>query len=69
MMPSQAEYQRRHRQRFRDEGKTEILLKLPKEDVALLDHLREVQGAANRSDVVVSLIRQLTEAGNELKNA
>lgn len=66
-MSLSAEYQRRHRERIRQQGKTEILLKLPVEAVALLDRLRESQGAATRGDVVVSLIQRATEAGNELK--
>jgi len=68
-MSSKAEHQRRHRERIRQQGKTEILLKMPLEAVALLDHLRASQGAANRGDVVVSLIRQATENQRELKSA
>jgi hypothetical protein len=66
-MPSEAKYQRRHRERLREQGRTEILLHLPIEDVKTLDRLRAIQGAANRGDVVQALIRQVTEAGNELK--
>jgi hypothetical protein len=69
MMSSSAESQRRHRQRLREQGKTEVLLKLPVEAVEALDRLRATQGGATRGDVVVSLIRQVTEAGNELKQA
>jgi hypothetical protein len=66
---SSTEYVRRHRKRVREQGKTEILLTLPVETVAMLDRLRESQGAASRGAVVVSLIHQVTEAGNELKTA
>jgi hypothetical protein len=68
-MSSSTESQRRHRQRLREQGKTEVLLKLPVEVVETLDRLRAVHGGATRGDVVVSLIRQITEAGNELKTA
>ena len=60
---------RRHRKRIREQGKTEILLTLPVEVVETLDRLRESQGVRSRGDVVVSLVQQLQEAGNELKNA
>lgn len=66
-MLSSAESQRRHRQRLREQGKTEVLLKLPVEVVATLDRLRVIHGGGTRGDVVVSLIRQVTEAGSELK--
>ncbi len=65
-----AEAQRRHRQRIRAQGKTEILVKLRVESVETLDRLRAiVEGADNRSDVVEFLIQRATEAGNELKQA
>ncbi len=60
---------RRYRERLRKEGKTEVLLKLPVETVEVLDRLRVAQGASSRGDVVVSLIRSMTENGNELKIA
>ena len=68
-MPSSVDSQRRRRQRLRAQGKTEILVMLPLEDVEVLDRLRAVQGVASRGDVVASLIRQVTEAGNALKTA
>jgi len=71
MRTSSAEHVRLHRQRKREQGKTEILLTLPVETVEALDRLRTIQGAPNRGVVVaslVSLVQQLQEAGNELKN-
>jgi metal-responsive CopG/Arc/MetJ family transcriptional regulator len=61
--------QRRYRSRLREQGNTQILLKLPLEIVEALDRLREVQGVSSRGDVVVSLVQQLQEANNELKSA
>ena len=57
---------RRYRERLREQGKTEILLRLPVDVVEVLDRLRAAQGASCRGDVVVSLIRQATEAENAL---
>jgi hypothetical protein len=68
-MSTSAEHQRRHRARLRQQGKTEVLLKLPVEAVAILDRLRESQGVASRGDVVVSLIQRATEAENALTQA
>lgn len=65
----QTERQRRYRERIRQQGKTEVLLKLPVEAVEALDRLRTAQGVSCRGDVVVSLIRQAMEAGNALKTA
>lgn len=64
-----ADKQRRYRERLREQGKTEILLKMPLEAVEVLDRLRTAQGVSCRGDVVVSLIRQATEAEYELKRA
>lgn len=64
-----ADKQRRYRERLREQGKTEVLLKLPVEVVEVLDRLRTAQGVSCRGDVVVSLIRRATEAGYELKSA
>ena len=50
-IPSSTEYVRRHRQRLREQGKTEILLTLPLEVVETLDRLRESQGVRSRGDV------------------
>ena len=66
---SSTEHVRRHRRRIREQGKTEILLTLPVEAVEALDRLRTVHGASSRGAIVASLLRQVTEAGNELKNA
>ena len=67
--PTSTEHVRRHRKRIREQGKTEILLTLPVEAVETLDRLREVHGAPSRGAVVVSLLRQVMEAGNDLKTA
>lgn len=66
-MPAQK--QRRYRERLREQGKTEVLLKLPVEAVEVLDRLRAAQGVSCRGDVVVSLIRQVTEAEHALTQA
>jgi hypothetical protein len=66
---SSTEHVRRHRRRIREQGKTEILLTLPVEAVEALDRLRAAHGASSRGAVVASLLSQVTEAGNELKNA
>ena len=68
-MSSSTESQRRRRKRLREEGQTEILIALPREHVELLDRLRAMQGAANRGDVIASLIRKLTEAERALSSA
>ncbi len=68
-MPRSAEYQRRYRQRIREEGKTEVLLTLSVEEVEIMDRLRAVQGASSRGDIVGALIRRVAEAGYELKSA
>jgi metal-responsive CopG/Arc/MetJ family transcriptional regulator len=68
-VPYSTEHVRRHRKRIREQGKTEILLTLPVEVVEMLDRLRASQGVRSRGDVVSFLTRQVTEAGNELKQA
>lgn len=50
------ERQRRYRQRIREQGKKEILLKLPVETVEALDRMRAEQGASCRGDVVAALV-------------
>ena len=68
-VPYSTEHVRLHRKRIREQGKTEILLTLPVEVVEMLDRLRASQGVRSRGDVVAFLTRQVTEAGNELKQA
>ena len=65
----QTERQRRYRERIRQQGQTEVLLKLPLEAVEALDRMRAAEGVSSRGDVVASLIRQVMEAGNELTTA
>jgi len=69
MMPRSAEYSRRYRQRMREEGKTEILLTLSLEEVEIMDRIKAAQGASSRSDAMGALMRQVAEAGYELKTA
>lgn len=62
-----AEYSRRYRERIQQQGGREILLKLPAETIETIDRLRDARGAANRSDIVASLLNRALEAENELK--
>ena len=45
-----------YRQRLRAAGDEEVLLKLPKATVALLDELKECHGLRNRSQALLQLI-------------
>ena len=54
--PSSTERTQAYRQRLRAAGDEEVLLKLPKQTVALLDELKECHGLRNRSQALLQLI-------------
>ena len=68
-MTLSAETSRRYRERLRQQGMTEVLLKLPHETLQVIDRFRDEHGASSRSDVVASLIYRALEAENTLKTA
>ena len=53
-----AEKARIYRQRLRDAGGEEVLFKLPRTTVAMLDELKRRQGLRNRSQALLQLIEQ-----------
>jgi hypothetical protein len=55
---SSAEKARVYRQRLRDAGGEEVLFKLPRETVAMLDDLKTRRGLRNRSQALLQLIEQ-----------
>ena len=55
-------YTRQYRQRLRAAGGEEVLFKLPRETIALLDELKERQGLRNRSLALLQLIERGKEA-------
>lgn len=69
MTSPSVQYVRRYRERIQQQGAKEVLLKLPVETIATIDRLRDARGAANRSDIVASLIYRALEAENALKTA
>ena len=54
--PSSTERTQAYRQRLRAAGDEEVLLKLPRQTVALLDELKECHGLRNRSQALLQLI-------------
>ena len=54
--PSSTERTQAYRQRLRAAGDEEVLLKLPRETIALLDDLKECHGLRNRSQALLQLI-------------
>lgn len=54
--PNSTERTQAYRQRLRAAGDEEVLLKLPKQTVALLDELKECHGLRNRSQALLQLI-------------
>jgi hypothetical protein len=56
--PSSTERTQAYRQRLRAAGDEEVLLKLPRQTVALLDELKECHGLRNRSQALLQLIEQ-----------
>jgi hypothetical protein len=55
---SSAEKARVYRQRLRDAGGEEVLFKLPRATVVMLDDLKRRQGLRNRSQALLQLIEQ-----------
>ena len=55
---SSAEKARVYRQRLRDAGGEEVLFKLPRATVAMLDEFKQRQGLRNRSQALLQLIEQ-----------
>jgi hypothetical protein len=51
-------YTRRYRERLRASGGEEVLFKLPRETIALLDELKERQGLKSRSLALLQLIER-----------
>jgi hypothetical protein len=56
--PSSTERTQAYRQRLRAGGDEEVLLKLPRQTVALLDELKECHGLRNRSQALLQLIEE-----------
>jgi hypothetical protein len=56
--PSSTERTQAYRQRLRAAGDEEVLLKLPRQTVALLDELKECHGLRNRSQALLQLIQE-----------
>jgi hypothetical protein len=61
------EHTRRYRERIRQQGERQVLLKLPIETIEALDRVRDERGERSRSDVLVSLIHRALEDESELK--
>jgi hypothetical protein len=53
-----AEQVQAYRRRLAAAGGQEVLFKLPKETVAMLDEIKERQGLRNRSQALLQLIEQ-----------
>jgi hypothetical protein len=53
---SSAEKARTYRQRLRASGGEEVLFKLPRQTVAMLDEVKERYGLRNRSQALLQLI-------------
>jgi hypothetical protein len=54
--PTSTERTQAYRQRLRAAGDEEVLFKLPKKTVALLDEVKECHGLRNRSQALLQLI-------------
>ncbi len=61
-----AEYTRQYRERVRASGEEEILLKLPRETIALIDDLKKRQGLRSRSLALLQLIERGREATQQV---
>ena len=55
-----------YRQRMRAAGDEEVLFKLPKQTIALLDELKECHGLRNRSQALLQLIEHGREATQQI---
>ena len=49
---------RQYRERLRATGAEEVLFKLPRETIAMLDDVKKRQGLRNRSQALMQLIEQ-----------
>ncbi len=49
---------RQYRQRLRASGAEEVLFKLPRETIAMLDDVKKRQGLRNRSQALMQLIEK-----------
>ena len=56
--PSSTERTQAYRQRLRAAGDEEVLFKLPRQTIALLDELKQRHGLRNRSQALLQLIEQ-----------
>lgn len=56
--PSSTERTQAYRQRLRAAGDEEVLVKLPRKTIALLDELKQCRGLRNRSQALLQLIEQ-----------
>jgi hypothetical protein len=56
--PSSTERTQAYRQRLRAAGEEEVLVKLPRQTIALLDELKQCHGLRNRSQALLRLIEQ-----------
>ncbi len=54
--PTSTERTKAYRQRLRAAGDEEVLVKLPRQTVALLDELKQCRGLRNRSEALLQLI-------------
>ena len=60
MTPS--EHLRRYRQRIRQQGERQVLLRLPVETIEAIDRMRDERGEQSRSVVAAFLIQRALEA-------
>ena len=56
--PTSTERTQAYRQRLRAAGDEEVLVKLPRQMIAVLDDLKRCQGLRNRSEALLQLIEQ-----------
>jgi len=54
--PTSTERTKAYRQRLRAAGDEEVLVKLPRQTIALLDELKQCHGLRNRSQALLQLI-------------
>ena len=60
------EHARAYRQRLRAAGSEEVLLRLPRATVAMLDAIKQRQGLRNRSQAFLQLIEQKGAAAQQV---
>jgi len=64
--PTSTERTQAYRQRLRAAGDEEVLLKLPRQTIALLDALKECHGLRSRSQAALQLIERGREATQQI---